>query len=234
LGGHESSCSSKCDGHGKQDGGASTFNSQGNGNVARADVDQANEVTQSQSATQNQSLGQWGGGCCKPRGGSKPPEGGCKPAPQGDLKSHSAPCTKEPWSGCRPPKDGQFTAHGSNPSCVPVNRHDGQSQTGSQSAVFGDQTVGKQTNDADVTQAQGNKNANVSPALGKSGDKQHRSCGGHATKGKPRQGGATTWNGQGNGNAAQADVDQGNTADQSQESRQGQTLNQSREGVSLL
>jgi hypothetical protein len=215
-------------------GDATTWNAQGNGNVARVDVDQANEVTQSQSATQNQSLGQSGGGCCNPRGGSKPPKGGCKPAPQGGLKSHSASCTREPWSGCRPPKDGQLTVHGGNPSCMPVTRHEGQSQTGSQSAVFGDQTVGEQKNEADVNQAQGNKNANVSPALGKSGKKQHRSCGGRAKKGKPRHGGAATWNAQGNGNAAHTDVDQGNTADQSQASRQGQTLNQSREEVSLL
>ena len=96
IGGHESSCSSKCGGDRKQHGGASTFNAQGNGNVAQADVDQSNVVTQSQSASQTQSLGQSGGSCCKPRGGWKPPENGCKPAPDGDLESHSAPCAKEP------------------------------------------------------------------------------------------------------------------------------------------
>ena len=81
IGGHESSCSSKCGGDRKQHGGASTFNAQGNGNVAQADVDQSNVVTQSQTASQTQSLGQSGGSCCKPRGGWKPPENGCKPAP---------------------------------------------------------------------------------------------------------------------------------------------------------
>ena len=117
---------------------------------------------------------------------------------------------------------------------MPANHPGGDVQTGSQSASFGDQTVGEQKNDADVTQDQGNKNANVSPALGTGGKKQHRSCGGHVEKGKPGNGGASTWNAQGNGNAARADVDQGNTVDQSQESRQGQTLDQPREGVSLL
>ena len=117
---------------------------------------------------------------------------------------------------------------------MPVNHPGGNAQTGSQSASFGDQTVGEQRNEADVTQAQGNKNANVSPALGKGGNKQHRSCGGHVKKGRPAHGGAATWNAQGNGNAARADVDQGNTVDQSQDARQSQGFDQSREEVSLL
>ena len=142
IGGHESSCSSKCGGDRKQHGGASTFNSQGNGNAAQADVDQSNVVTQSQSASQTQSLGQSGGSCCKPRGGWKPPENGCKPAPHGDLRTDSASCGKEPKGGCRSPQDGQFNAHGSAPSCMPANHPGGDVQIRrSQSASFGDQTV---------------------------------------------------------------------------------------------
>jgi hypothetical protein len=117
---------------------------------------------------------------------------------------------------------------GGKPSCC-----DGRDQTGSQSASFGDQTVGEQRNDADATQEQGNKNANVSPALGTGGRKQHRLCG-HVKNGKPGDGGASTWSAQGNGNVAQADVDQGNTVDQSQASLQDQGLSQNGEGVSLL
>jgi hypothetical protein len=79
---------------------------------------------------------------------------------------------------------------------------------------------------------------NVSPALGTggkaSGKKQHRSCSPHVKKGKPGDGGASTWNAQGNGNTAQADVDQGNTVDQSQSAQQSQSLRQPREGVSVL
>ena len=115
-----------------------------------------------------------------------------------------------------------------------VSWGDGSTQTGWQSASFGDQSVGEQKNDAGITQEQGNKNANVSPALGTGGKKRHRSCGGHVKKGKPVHSGATTWNAQGNGNVAQADVDQGNTVDQSQGARQDQSLDQSREEVSLL
>jgi hypothetical protein len=199
IGGHESSCSSRCGGDRKH-GGASTFNAQGNGNVAKAGVDQSNVVTQSQSASQTQGLGQSGGSCCKPRGGWKPPENGCTP----------------------------MNRPGGKPSCC-----DGRDQTGSQSASFGDQTVGEQRNDADATQEQGNKNANVSPALGTGGKKQHRSCG-HVKNGKAGDGGASTWSAQGNGNVAQADVDQGNTVDQSQASLQDQGLSQNGEGVSLL
>jgi hypothetical protein len=220
-------------------GDATTWNAQGNGNTARTDVGQSNAVTQSQSATQNQNLGQSGGSCCKPRDRGKPPENGCKPAPHGDLKG-SAPCSMEPWGGCRSPKDGQVTAHDNRPSCMPMYPDgktgccNGRMQMGSQSASFGDQSVGKQKNDADVTQTQGNENANASPALGTSGKKQHRSRGPHAKKGRPGHGGAATSNAQGNGNVAKADVDQGNMVDQSQVSRQSQSLDQSREGVSLL
>ena len=84
----------------------------------------------------------------------------------------------------------------------------GQTQVGSQSVSYGDQTVGEQKNDADVEQSQGNGNINVSPAISIGGD-------------------ASTWNAQGNGNNADATVIQANEATQSQRSSQRQGLEQS-------
>jgi hypothetical protein len=81
-------------------------------------------------------------------------------------------------------------------------------QTATQVSSFGDQTVGKQSNDADVTQAQGNGNVNVSPAIAILGD-------------------AETSNEQGNDNTATADVDQSNSVEQSQSSTQKQLLGES-------
>jgi hypothetical protein len=81
-------------------------------------------------------------------------------------------------------------------------------QEATQSVSFGDQTVGEQKNDADVTQKQGNGNVNVAPAIAIFGD-------------------AETTNKQGNGNAATAVVDQANLVDQSQSSYQRQSLEQS-------
>jgi hypothetical protein len=85
---------------------------------------------------------------------------------------------------------------------------DGRSQTGEQKTSFGDQEVGKQRNDADVSQKQGNGNINVAPAIAVFGDSE-------------------TKNKQGNGNTATADVDQSNSVDQSQSSYQRQSLEQS-------
>ena len=81
-------------------------------------------------------------------------------------------------------------------------------QTGQQEASFGDQTVGEQKNDADVTQKQGNGNLNIAPAVGILGD-------------------AETTNAQGNGNTATAGVDQSNSVDQSQSSTQKRSLEES-------
>ena len=190
-------------------GDASTRNSQGNGNTARADVGQSNQATQSQSSTQSQNLRQGGGGCCQQPHRWKPPEDNCGPAPHSELRSHgnSAPCrTHDRPNG------------------------NGNSQVGEQSTSFGDQTVGEQKNDADITQAQGNKNVNISPALGtgsKSGPREPK-CG----HGKPSGADASTWNAQGNGSSAWADVDQSNTVDQSQEATQTQSLVQGK-GVNL-
>jgi hypothetical protein len=79
-------------------------------------------------------------------------------------------------------------------------------QSGTQEVTFGDQTA-QQSNDADVTQKQGNGNVNVAPAIAVFGD-------------------AETTTVQGSGNTATANVDQSNSADQSQSSEQKQSLDQ--------
>jgi hypothetical protein len=84
-------------------------------------------------------------------------------------------------------------------------------QTGEQETSFGDQTVGEQRNDADVTQKQSNGNLNIAPAVAIFGD-------------------AETTNKQGNDNTATANVDQANSVDQSQSSKQKQSLEQSGAG----
>ena len=43
-------------------------------------------------------------------------------------------------------------------------------QSGPQVTGFGDQTVGEQSNDADLTQKQGNGNLNIAPAVAIFGD----------------------------------------------------------------
>ena len=82
---------------------------------------------------------------------------------------------------------------------------DGRSQAATQETTFGDQSVDKQRNDADVTQAQGNGNLNIAPAVAIFGN-------------------AGTWNAQGNGNEATANIDQSNSVEQSQTSTQKQSL----------
>jgi hypothetical protein len=72
----------------------------------------------------------------------------------------------------QPAAQKQFLARDGGSCCTPAygspstgyatnENHccDGQSQTGEQKVSFADQTVGKQKNDADVTQKQGNGNA---------------------------------------------------------------------------
>jgi len=100
---------------------------------------------------------------------------------------------------------------------------DGQSQAGEQKTSFGDQTVGKQRNDADVTQKQGNGNVNFSPALGIGGKKQD-GCQSKCDRYGHGGGDASTWNAQGNGSSATADVDQSNSVEQSQRAYQYQRL----------
>src|SRR5919106_3533093 len=170
-------------------GDATTRNYQGNGNVAKSDIDQKNEVEQSQESTQKQELTQEGGECCKPTYDC----------------SHSCQPKKEysrEHCGCDAEKSGQ---------------------SGEQKTAFGDQTVGEQKNDADVTQKQGSWNGSFAPAFAFGG---HRSsC--NSTCGKslyPRGDNATTINKQGNGNYASSDIDQENQAEQSQDAYQRQTL----------
>jgi hypothetical protein len=177
-------------------GDAETWNAQGNGNTATANVDQSNSVDQSQSSIQKQALEQEGGACCTPHSSCKP-QRGCS------LKGHSESPT---WK------------KGKGGDCC-----DGQSQTGRQETTLGDQTVGKQRNDADVTQKQGNGNVNVSPAVGSGG--KHESCGAKC-KWRPSGDDAKTVSGQGNGNTASAWVGQSNAATQTQEARQFRSLAQ--------
>src|SRR5918996_470444 len=80
-------------------------------------------------------------------------------------------------------------------------------QSATQLVSFGEQDVGEQTNDADVTQAQGNGNLNLSPAIAIGGD-------------------AETNNEQGNDNVAKSDIDQENDVDQSQDATQKQQATQ--------
>jgi hypothetical protein len=87
----------------------------------------------------------------------------------------------------------------------------GDSAPDLQSASLGDQSVGEQKNEADVTQEQGNGNVNVSPAIAIGGD-------------------ASTSNEQGNGNTAVALVDQSNAVDQSQDVAQEQSATSGGEG----
>jgi hypothetical protein len=183
-------------------GDAKTTNEQGNGNAAVAVVDQSNSVDQSQSSIQKQSLEQDGGACCTSKG-----DGPSRCAPKWDWVKHGTSCKRQqPW----PVKD---TCCGSGPS-----------QTAEQTASFGDQSVGKQRNDAEVTQKQGNGNLNLAPAVslgGKKGDSCDAKC---TTTWKPTGGGAETTNSQGNGNVAVAWVGQSNSVDQSQVAYQQQDV----------
>ncbi|HET6683059.1 MAG TPA: hypothetical protein VFG75_05125, partial [Gaiella sp.] len=125
-------------------------------------------------------------------------------------------CCVEPHkpyeSNCKTPKQPEHLCGGT------------PGQAAEQSVWGGDQSVGKQRNEADVTQEQGNGNVNVSPAIA-FGGKKHDSCS-PCWKDKGGDGGssASTWNAQGNGNNAVAGVWQGNTATQTQSVWQGQSL----------
>jgi hypothetical protein len=127
------------------------------------------------------------------------------------AKPHKAQKPRKP--SCKTPKKPE------HPCCGTPG------QTATQSVDAGDQSVGKQRNDADVTQTQGSGNVNASPAIAFGGGKTHDSCG-PCGKEKGGAGGssASTWNAQGNGNQAAAWVSQGNSATQSQSTWQGQSL----------
>jgi hypothetical protein len=176
-------------------GNAETTNHQGNGNDADATVEQSNSAEQTQSSSQNQSLEQEAPSCCK---GSY----GCK-----DRTGH--PCKPRPRYE-KPKED-----------CCDR----GSSQTGEQRTSFGGQTVEKQSNEAAVTQKQGNGNVNVAPAIDVGG-KKHESCRSKCGGGtwKPSYGDAETRNVQGSGNEANASLDQSNSVEQTQTSYQRQSL----------
>jgi hypothetical protein len=106
----------------------------------------------------------------------------------------------------------------------------GQSQTGTQSNYFGDQ-ASSQTNQATVEQKQGNENENFSPAFAFGKEKgRESSCYSKCESSKKPGyghsfgGDAETTTYQGNGNEANANVGQSNSADQAQTSAQYQSL----------
>ena len=184
-------------------GDAETRNHQGNHNRADADVTRSNSATQSQRATKKQYLTQEGGQCCKP--------------------SHECGSTQR----CAPKKDDGKKDDNKKESCC----DHGSSQTGEQKTSFGDQDVGKQKNDADVTQKQGNWNGSFAPALAFGVFGKH-SCSSKCEESwKPLGGSAETTNKQGNGNEATAHVGQSNSVDQSQSAYQRQSLVEACKGL---
>jgi hypothetical protein len=179
-------------------GNAETTNRQGSGNTAVAVVDQSNSVEQSQSSIQKQSLEKSGEACCA----SSRKKGACCEA--GPSQTGEACCASSRKKG----------------ACCEA----GPSQTGGQTASFGDQSVGKQRNDADVTQKQGNGNVNIAPAISIGGKKGHSCDWKCESPSQPRGGGAKTTNSQGNGNTAVTWVGQSNSVDQSQAAFQWQDV----------
>ena len=135
------------------------------------------------------------------------------------------------WTGCETAE-----GHGHKPSsdcsrkCEPAKdsgRCCDASQSGEQQTSFGDQYVGKQENDADVTQKQGNWNESFAPAIALGGLEKHAcssKCEPARYSGSHSRGGAETANFQGNGNVATSEVDQQNEVDQSQAAYQRQSL----------
>jgi hypothetical protein len=235
-------------------GNASTWNAQGNGNTAVAGVDQSNEAMQSQTVDQAQQLASGSGSCCASGGqeASQSTEGGEQSVGEqsndagvtqeqgngninispaiaigGDASTHNeqgngntAVASVDQASTAEQSQDvAQQSVTSGGGSCCGAS-----SQSAEQKATGGGQSVDKQKNDADVTQEQGNGNMNISPAIA-FGGAQHDACG-PCSKGKGGDGGpsASTWNAQGNGNKAVALVGQSNTADQSQDVAQKQSV----------
>jgi hypothetical protein len=220
-------------------GDAETTNAQGNGNTANATVDQSNSADQSQTSTQEQSLDQSGGSCCggQSQTGEQTVYGGDQSV---DKQKNDADVAQYQGNGnvnvspaialFGDAESTNYQGNGNTANATVTQSNEanqsqsamqkqyadqsggsccgGQSQTGEQRTDFGDQYVGEQKNEADVTQKQGNGNVNVSPTIAIFGD-------------------AKTTNAQGNGNTANATVDQSNSADQSQSSYQKQSLDQS-------
>ena len=211
IGGKRDACDSKCGSSWHPSGGnATTTNAQGNGNYAKSDIDQENEVDQSQSSTQKQSLTQAGGDCCKPRYDCSH---GCQP--KKEYGREPSKCS----SRCEPKKD-----YGRENCCE-------SGQTGEQKTSFGDQWVGEQRNDADVTQKQGSWNGSFAPAIADGSGRLGPCNSKCASSWHPVGGNATTANKQGNDNWAKSDIDQKNDVDQSQTSHQQQTLVDTSKGL---
>jgi hypothetical protein len=219
-------------------GDAETTNYQGNDNEAEAEVEQSNDVDQSQESTQKQEISGDGGSCCDGQSQTGEQKTSFGDQTVGEQKN-DADVTQEQGNGnvaispaialfgdaettnyqgngneakaeVEQKNDGdqsqdsyqrqELSSSGSGGHCC-----DGSSQTGEQKTYFGDQTVEKQKNDADVTQEQGNGNVWIGPAIAIGGD-------------------AETTNKQGNGNTAKAEVEQENGVDQSQSSTQKQEI----------
>jgi hypothetical protein len=88
-----------------------------------------------------------------------------------------------------------------------------------QSADFGDQSIGEQSNESNPKTEQGNENVNFSPAFSGGTPKQAKtSCGCDGHDGGA--GGASTRNSQGNGNESTTVVLQSNKAKQEQTANQ--------------
>ena len=185
-------------------GDAETKTIQGSGNEANANVTQSNEASQSQDSTQKQWLDQDGGSCCKPPVRCEKPD----------------PCS--PKKECGGYEKGSYEKEGPEDRCCEL----GQSQTGEQTASFGDQSA-QQSNTAAVTQKQGNVNGSFAPAIAFGKGKGHScdsKCGKPAYGGHSFGGDAETKTVQGSGNTATANVGQSNSADQLQTSYQRQNV----------
>jgi hypothetical protein len=183
-------------------GDATTRNYQGNGNVAKSDIDQENEVEQSQDSTQKQYLTQEGGGCCK----SKPTYNSCSNSCQPKKEYSREHC------GCDSGNSGQSgkqkTYFGDQKVEEQENEADVTQKQGnwngaiSPAVAFG----GHQNSCFTCTKS-------LQPS--------------HVIHG----GNATTINKQGNGNYASSDIDQENEVEQSQDAYQRQSLVQTRMGL---
>jgi hypothetical protein len=234
-------------------GDASTWSAQGNGNTALAGVEQSNEASQSQSADQGQWAADGSSRCCDGRGEETAQvlEGGDQSVgeqtntadvtqSQGNGNVNVSPAISIGGDASTWNEQGngntavavveQANAVDQSQDVSQTQRtSDGgtccgaPSQGATQEAELGDQTVGEQQNDASVTQEQGNRNLNLSPAIAIGGGK-HATCGSSCSKNKGGDAGASTVNAQGNGNKAVALIEQQNTVTQTQDVRQKQAL----------
>ena len=209
---------------------AKSWNAQGNGNSADARVDQGNTAGQSQRSNQDQTVMSESGDAYKGKGGDQDASQSAKGGDQDITQGNTADVTQKQGNGnvniapavalfggdastsnyqgnhntanARVDQDNDATQSQRSNQSQDVSSDGGRGdQSADQSAKGGDQDA-NQSNNADVTQKQGNGNINIAPAISLFG------------------GDASTHNAQGNGNDGNANVGQGNTADQSQTARQ--------------